>query len=102
MTNHRSLLTNHMPRVSRPTPPALCRVPLSRATGAFAFALLAAVATGCGGISATKSFSPLDFFLPGLTRDCPPAPVVPIRTNTVAFLAQGHQVPLPQPRPSPL
>ena len=29
--------------------------------------------TGCGGISASKSFSPASFFLPGLMKADPPA-----------------------------
>jgi hypothetical protein len=36
----------------------------------------ACLCTGCGGISATKSFSPASFFLPGLMR-ADPAPVLP-------------------------
>ena len=28
---------------------------------------------GCGGISASKSVSPLDFFMPGLLKAAPPA-----------------------------
>ncbi|HNQ73046.1 MAG TPA: hypothetical protein PKN95_05520 [Verrucomicrobiota bacterium] len=54
-------------------------------------ALLAGTA-GCGGISATKSISPLDFFLPGLIQN-QPAPVPPSGTNTnaPAHLARlGH------------
>jgi hypothetical protein len=36
------------------------------------FAALLLVAAGCGGISASKSVSPLDFFLPGLLQADPP------------------------------
>jgi hypothetical protein len=59
-----------------------------------AFAFIAAAATGCSGINASKSISPLDFILPGLTEHCPPAPALPIQTNTVPLLAQGSPVQL--------
>jgi len=39
--------------------------------------LLVAVGSGCSGIHATKSVSPLDFLLPGLMHNMPAAPVVP-------------------------
>jgi len=61
---------------------------------ALALALIVAVATGCSGINASKSVSPLDFLLPGLTEHCPPAPEVPLPTNTVPLLAQGSHVQL--------
>jgi hypothetical protein len=67
----------------------------SPATGqTLAFALIAALATGCSGINASKSISPLDFFLPGLMQNCPPSPVIPLETNTVPLLAQASPVPL--------
>ena len=65
-----------------------------------ALALIALVATGCSGINASKSVSPLDFFLPGLLQNRPPAPVSPIQTNAVPALAGAGHVPL-QPRPAP-
>jgi hypothetical protein len=51
-----------------------------------AFAPVAAVATGSGGICASKSFSPLDFTLLGLLHDCPARLVLPLEINTVLLL----------------
>jgi hypothetical protein len=46
--------------------------------------LLPFVLTGCGGFTATKTISPLDFLLPGLhLRVDPPQPLVPEGTNTL-------------------
>jgi hypothetical protein len=57
--------------------------------------LLAVVATGCGGIQASKSISPIDFLLPGLhLQNCPPSPVTPDDTNPVPLLAHANPVPL--------
>lgn len=57
-----------------------------------ALAGLAGLATGCSGINASKSFSPLSFFLPGLVRAEPakttPEPVAPAPVEPVADLAQ--------------
>ncbi len=40
--------------------------------------------TGCGGFTATKSISPLDFLLPGLhMRADPPQKLDPAGTNTL-------------------
>lgn len=52
-------------------------------------AALLVCAAGCGGVSATKSISPLDFILPGLIQNhsTPPAPAG-TDTNSVARLAQ--------------
>jgi hypothetical protein len=75
-----------MPLVTRLSPLA--------AGQALAFALIAVVATGCSGINASKSFSPLDFILPGLMQNCPPSPTVPLETITVPLLAQAGPVPL--------
>jgi hypothetical protein len=72
--------------VTRPSPLA--------AGYALALALIAALATGCSGINASKSFSPLDFILPGLMQNSPPSPVSPIQTNTVPLLAQAGPVQL--------
>jgi len=36
------------------------------------FLALLLLAAGCGGISASKSVSPLDFFMPGLLKADPP------------------------------
>ncbi len=42
---------------------------------------------GCGGFTATKSISPLDFFLPGLhLRVDPPQPPLPEGANTNTFV----------------
>jgi hypothetical protein len=48
-------------------------------------------AAGCSGINASKSISPLDFFLPGLlkTEPQPASPAVPL-TNSVATVAQAR------------
>jgi len=43
---------------------------------------MAAGVAGCGGINASKSVSPLDFFMPGLIKATPP-PTVDC-TNLVA------------------
>ena len=60
---------------------------------ALAFALIAVVATGCSGINASKSVSPLDFLLPGLhMQNCPPSPLFLPQTNTVPLLAQARHV----------
>ena len=75
-----------MPLAPRPSPLA--------PRHALAFALIAAVASGCSGINASKSISPLDFILPGLMQNCPPSPVIPIDTNTIPLLAQASPVPL--------
>jgi hypothetical protein len=75
-----------MPPVTHPSP---------LASGyALAFALVAALATGCSGINASKSISPLDFILPGLMQNSPPSPVIPIQTNTVPLLAKASLIPL--------
>jgi len=52
-------------------------------------AMLAVGVTGCGGINASKSVSPLDFILPGLIQTAP-QPVVPAvtPTNSVCVIAQ--------------
>lgn len=56
------------------------------------YAMLAAVATGCGGINASKSVSPLDFILPGLIRTGPqPVPPAASQTNSVQVVAQVRQ-----------
>ena len=50
-------------------------------------ALLPAVA-GCGGVSASKSVSPLDFFMPGLLQADPPTNSVPaLAVETSQLLA---------------
>jgi len=54
-------------------------------------ASLALVTAGCGGISASRSVSPLDFFLPGILKNDAPA-----TTNSVAavhLLTPVGQVP---------
>lgn len=56
------------------------------------YAILAVAATGCGGIRASRSVSPLDFFLPGLIRTGP-QPLRPSldQTNSVQVVAQVRQ-----------
>jgi hypothetical protein len=49
--------------------------------------LLVVMATGCSGINASKSISPLDFILPGLMQNDAPLPLSPMATNSVARLA---------------
>ncbi len=46
-------------------------------------AALPLAVTGCGGINASKTVSPLDFFLPGLIKNDAPAkaPVLPVGTS---------------------
>jgi hypothetical protein len=41
------------------------------------FVALALGTSGCGGISATKSVSPLDFIMPGIMKASPPATNAP-------------------------
>jgi len=74
-----------MPLVTRRLPLVLGHV--------FALVLLAALATGCSGINASKSFSPLDFILPGLMQHSPPSPVIPLQNNTATLLAQASHGP---------
>jgi hypothetical protein len=61
-----------------------------RAVVAFALALLAGVGTGCSGIHASKSISPLDFILPGLMQNRPPAPEPPQDSTPAILLAQEY------------
>jgi hypothetical protein len=61
-----------------------------------AFAILAAAAgSGCGGINATKSISPLDFLLPGLTQNHS-QPATNRGTNIVLESPVTTGVPAPQ------
>jgi len=46
-------------------------------SGAALLVFMAVVGSGCSGIHATKSISPLDFILPGLLRHTPPSPMDP-------------------------
>ena len=53
--------------------------------------LVVVVATGCGGFSASKSVSPMDFLMPGLhIRNYAPAPNLPGDTNAVPELARAN------------
>jgi hypothetical protein len=46
-------------------------------------AIVLGIATGCGGIHTTQTFSPLMFFLPGLAETQPVSPqIVPIMKTT--------------------
>lgn len=57
-------------------------------------AVLVTMVTGCGGISASKSVSPLDFLLPGLVKaDPPPQPStepVPLIAPETTTLSQAN------------
>lgn len=54
--------------------------------------MLALFASGCGGINASKSVSPLDFILPGLIKTGPPPATPPANhTNSVQVVAQVRQ-----------
>ncbi len=56
--------------------------------------VLAGLCTGCGGFSATKSISPLDFLLPGLhIQNDRRAPGMPEATNVVAACQSPAQFP---------
>jgi hypothetical protein len=58
------------------------------------FALALVATSGCSGIQASKSISPLDFLLPGLhIRNDPPAPVIPEGTNAVMIARADCRVP---------
>jgi hypothetical protein len=48
--------------------------------------LVLGACTGCGGITASKSVSPLDFLLPGLLKVSPPQQFFPDSTNTLVCL----------------
>jgi len=54
---------------------------------ALLLALPAALSCGCGGIQASKTISPLDFFLPGIMQNAPSKPPVPGVTNSAPLLA---------------
>lgn len=46
--------------------------------------------SGCGGINASHSVSPLDFLLPGLhLQNRPEAPLIPAETNSVLASVRG-------------
>jgi len=67
----------------------------------FLLVLVAALGCGCSGINASKSISPLDFILPGLMQNVPPAPVMPNATTALPELAQAsHDSPPMQTQPS--
>jgi hypothetical protein len=63
-------------------------------TGLAFAAVLVLCGTGCGGISASKSVSPLDFLLPGLMKADPPAQPstepAPQLAPEVTILAQAN------------
>jgi hypothetical protein len=48
------------------------------------FVAVAATGAGCGGVNASKTVSPLDFFMPGLIQATPPSAIG--CTNLVATL----------------
>jgi hypothetical protein len=57
-------------------------------------AVVLGLGTGCSGIAATQSFSPLMFFLPGLAEARPASPqIVPVmQTAAPAQLASGRDL----------
>jgi len=59
--------------------------------------MAAVFGSGCGGLTASKSVSPLDFILPGLMYHTPPpAPPDPGATNGASLLAGSSSfLPLP-------
>ena len=62
---------------------------------AFALGVIVMALTGCSGINASKSVSPLDFLMPGLhMQNTPASPVIPSQTNVVPMLAQAGPGPL--------
>jgi hypothetical protein len=69
-------------------PPTVWHRAASLIGGAASPAFIAAVGSGCSGINASKSLSPLDFILPGLMQSVPPAPVIPSATNAPPELVQ--------------
>ena len=54
-------------------------------------ALAVVVTSGCSGINASKSISPLDFLLPGLHVKNDPAPPAPDRVNEVVYVSLAEQ-----------
>jgi len=65
--------------------------------GAALLALIAVVGSGCSGIHATKSISPLDFILPGLLHYAPPLPMN--RNSALELAPVGPDLPLAQTQP---
>jgi hypothetical protein len=59
--------------------------------GAACVLLLALGGAGCGGITASKSISPLDFFLPGLLQNDPPQR--PTADSTTALVCLQREAP---------
>ena len=54
----------------------------------------AVVGTGCSGINASKSVSPIDFLLPGLhVQNSSPGLDILVRSNTVPLQAQADLAP---------
>jgi len=49
------------------------------------FVALALSVAGCGGVNASKTVSPLDFFMPGLIKADLPAAPTPVSTATNEF-----------------
>jgi hypothetical protein len=73
--------------------PHNARQPMPAAARAPAILLVAVLATGCSGINASKSVSPLDFFLPGLLLNVPSSPGIPVETNAAPLVARAGAVP---------
>ena len=62
---------------------------------AILFGALAVLASGCSGINATKSISPLDFLLPGLMQNTPaqPEPATPADDSLLAGSPEELRLP---------
>jgi hypothetical protein len=74
------------------TATALHRI-ASLVAGTTSVALIALVGSGCSGINASKSISPLDFILPGLMQNVPATPAISDTINAPPELAQaGHDL----------
>ena len=56
-------------------------------------AVVGAFGCGCSGINVQKSFSPLDFILPGLMQNGPSTPTLPGSTNAAGLLATTSNPP---------
>jgi hypothetical protein len=73
----------------------------SMVAGTSSVVVIAVVGSGCSGINASKSISPLDFILPGLMQHVPVTLAIPNTTNTPTELAQaGHDLPSMQIHPN--
>jgi hypothetical protein len=64
-------------------------------------ALTAIIGSGCSGIYASKSISPIDFILPCLVQNAPATPIKPNCNYVPPDLAQvGHDLPSMKTHPN--